>query len=262
MVDFTLSFYSSLLDIIKNNFPEKVIRFDQYFLKEDKPIRFCILRHDVDRDLRAALEMARIENSKNLKATYYFRRLRKKADESIVKSIKQLGHEIGYHYESLAEHKGDKKKALEDFKNNLVFFNNISKISTISMHGSPMSFYNNIDLWKDIDKQHFFKKFGLLGEIYMDIDYSDIAYITDTGRKWNSQNSNLRDRVKSNVIVKLKNGLDLLDYLNNKQNDKIILQIHPERWTDNQIKWFFILIKDFLSNQIKKVLRVINEIPG
>jgi hypothetical protein len=65
-----------------------------------------ILRHDVDTQLEIAVEMAKIEFTKKVKATYFFR-MHSHAynflclkDLYKIKSIKDLGHEIGLHYES------------------------------------------------------------------------------------------------------------------------------------------------------------------
>ena len=60
--------FSLFVDTITNYIIIFCYNMDMKDFLEEKPIKFCILRHDVDRDLSAALDMARIENSKNLKA--------------------------------------------------------------------------------------------------------------------------------------------------------------------------------------------------
>ena len=44
------------------------------------------------------------------------------------------------------------------------------------MHGSPLSKWNDLDLWDNYD----FKKYGILGEAFMSIDYDNVDYFTDT----------------------------------------------------------------------------------
>ena len=88
------------------------------FLK--KPIsRSIILRHDVDLLPKNSLEFARIQHRRGVKGVYYFRAVKESWDESIIKEIHELGHEIGYHYENLTVCKGNYEDAINDFKNNL-----------------------------------------------------------------------------------------------------------------------------------------------
>ena len=58
-----------------------------------------ILRHDVDRRPLNALTTAKLENELGIRGTYYFRIVPESFDETIIKQIAELGHEIGYHYE-------------------------------------------------------------------------------------------------------------------------------------------------------------------
>ena len=39
------------------------------------------------------------------------------------------------------------------------------------------------------------RDFNLLGDIYLDINYKDIAYISDTGRNWNTNKYNIRENI-------------------------------------------------------------------
>ncbi|MHA1468780.1 MAG: hypothetical protein ACTSP6_11990, partial [Promethearchaeota archaeon] len=98
------------------------------------------------------------------------------------------------------------------------------------------------------------KKYNLIGEIYLDIDYSDIAYINDTGRNWNSTKSNLRDKVNSKIKTDFSSSQRLLNYLNNEPHPKLIFQIHPERWSDNYLEYIVQFLKDKSINFVKCLL--------
>src|SRR5690606_27946736 len=136
------------------------------------------------------------------RSTYYFRAKPNVFKPDIIRTILRYGHEIGYHYENLSDTNGDIKRALEDFEKNLLRFREITPITTISMHGRPLKPYDNRDLWRDPSRHALLKEqFGILGEIYLDIDYSDIAYISDTGRNWTADVANVRDKVHSNLNV-------------------------------------------------------------
>jgi hypothetical protein len=45
------------------------------------------------------------------------------------------------------------------------------------MHGSPLSRINNLDLWQT----HDYRDLGIAGEPYLDVDFTQVFYLTDTG---------------------------------------------------------------------------------
>jgi hypothetical protein len=59
-----------------------------------------IMRHDVDQYPAAALRMAAIEARLGIRSTWYFRW--RTAHPDVVSSIREEGHEVGLHYESLS----------------------------------------------------------------------------------------------------------------------------------------------------------------
>ena len=67
--------------------------------------RCCILRHDVDFSLERALELATLENQIGVKSTYFvllssdFYNIASLKNTRIIKKIKELGHDIGLHYD-------------------------------------------------------------------------------------------------------------------------------------------------------------------
>jgi hypothetical protein len=222
---------------------------------DKKPASFCIIRHDIDRRPKKALDFAEMESQLGIKASYYFRTKPHTFIPGIIKQISDMGHEIGYHYECLSDMKGDIKKAITDFRDNLEKFRKISKIKTIAMHGAPFSHFDNRDLWKNSNRKKQLKeKFEILGEVYLDIDYTDIAYITDTGRNWHSSSSNIRDKVNSSILCNFNDGDELYNNLINARYPKLIFQTHPERWSSNFPEFFSILLKDKAINAVKRFL--------
>jgi hypothetical protein len=251
MKDFTLDAYRNYLAAIQKSYPQ-ILRFDEYFRSDPKPDTFCLLRHDVDRKPKNALEMARLEHSLDITATYCFRTKKQVFKPDIISAVSSMGHEIAYHYECLSDTKGNMEEAIEDFENNLSKLRKLAPITTISMHGRPFSRYDNKDIWKDeMNHRRLIEHSKILGEIYLDIDYSDIAYINDTGRNWRSREANRRDHVDSNVMLDFNNGRSLLDYLSNRPHPKLVFQIHPERWSEQNIEYYLQYSKDKVINLLK-----------
>ena len=251
MLNFSLKEYSVLLSSIKNNYTN-IITFENFFLKKNKT--FLIIRHDVDRKPNNALNMAILENKFGIKSTYYFRY--KTFYPKIIKQIKKLGHEIGYHYECLSDANGNIDNAIKLFEKNLIKFKKTTNIKTISMHGRPFNKWDNRLIWKNTkNHQLLTKKFNILGEIYLDIDYKNIAYINDTGRNFSTSKFNKRDSVNSNIITDIKNINELINIINIHRYNKIIISIHPERWTNNPIEWVIQYLKDNLINYFKLIIK-------
>ena len=253
MRDFTLKAYKVYLKLLAKKY-SNIITFDQYFSAITPPNTFCILRHDVDRNPENALKMARIEHDMGICSTYYFRTKRHVFKSGIIRKIKRLGHEIGYHYESWADYKGDPEKSLFDFEQNLKRLRCHVPVNTIAMHGRPLTGFDNRDLWKNEHRENLLNKhFNIKGEVYLHIDYSNIAYISDTGRNWTCTDSNIQDRVVSNISMHLSDKESLLKYLRNP-HPKMILLTHPERWCNNLGEYFIQTLKDYLINLLKSML--------
>jgi hypothetical protein len=222
--------------------------FQQYTkLLTHKPISF---RHDVDRKPDKSLKMAQLESEHGVKATYYFRMKPESYNEDIIKEIIKLGHEIGYHYESLCDSKGDYVLGLEDFKQNLAKLRKLYPVKKIAMHGRPTSPYDSRDLWIKYD----YREFGIEYEPYFDTDYNEVLYITDAGRAWGDDSINRRDRVSTKYDFDLT-SLDkiLLSLDKNELPKKIIMNIHPEHWADNSFEWWTIYSTRKVRNLIKKI---------
>lgn len=218
----------------------------------EAPQEGALIRHDVDRRPQNALDMAKAEATLGVFTTYYFRVVGSANNPEIMRAIAELGHEVGYHYEDLALAKGDHERAKSLFAEHLKALRGIVPISTVAMHGSPLSPHNNLDIWKLVSLDDF----GLLGEAFITVDYSNSYYFTDTGRAWDSIKTNLRDRPAAALPALLsKSGTDgLLDFINWTEIKKIAFSVHPERWDKSMQGWCFQYAKDFAFNSAKRLI--------
>lgn len=254
-MDFTLKKYNELLTAL-NNKGFVTLTFAEY-MQGARPERFVILRHDVDKKPKNSLATARIEASSWMKASYYFRAVPESWDPLIIKQISALGHEVGYHYESLATCNGDATAALLDFETNLNSLRLLTPVTTICMHGSPRSPWDNRDIWKIKS----YRDYGILGEPYFDIDFADVFYITDTGRRWDGFKVSMRDKIpvhqdrwcKENLVFHSTD--DILNALNDgRMPSHIMMTTHPQRWNDGIIPWTKELFMQKTKNLVKKIL--------
>ncbi|MCK9230906.1 MAG: hypothetical protein M0Q23_09510 [Syntrophales bacterium] len=246
--DFTLSLYDYLLGTLKP---------DQYTFRTFKDFlatpdtKTIILRHDVDRLPDNALRMAEMEHFLGIQATYYFRVVPESWSEDVMRRIAAMGHELGYHYEDLAIAKGDYEMAIGHFERQLERFRAIYPVKTVCMHGSPLSRYDNRDLWKRYD----YRDYGIIGEPYFDVNYKKIFYLTDTGRRWNNESSSIRDRVDSGFDIPVKSTFHLMELAREgKLPDRIMINVHPQRWHNRPWPWVKELVWQTVKNLVKRSL--------
>ncbi len=250
MADFTQTKYRLICQsLIDASIPS--IRICDYLKSSRPPCRFAILRHDIDRKPINALKFAQIEHSLGLRATYYFRYTPFVFVPHIIREIGMLGHEIGYHYETLSEACGDFDQAVELFRHHLAAFRKFCTISTISMHGRPASKWDNRALWKHVP----FTQFGILGEAYLSLNYDEIAYYSDTGRNWDPQAPNLRDHVSGLCPPRAVTSDDLIKILNRSPNQSI-LPLDPSQPLVSQFSGVVgSFCSDLLINSAKQMIR-------
>lgn len=244
MRDFTIKTYHKLLvGLIDRGYAFQT--FHDFLTAPAKKV--IVIRHDVDSRKKNSLHFAHIENAYNIPTTYYFRILKKSFDPVIISLIKDLGHEIGYHYEDLTLAKGNTEIGIQLFQNHLEELRKYYPIKTICMHGSPLSKYDNRNLWKEYD----YKQYDIIGEPYFDVDFNEVLYLTDTGRSWDNESISIRDKVESTYSLHFKSTQDIISQIGNLP-DKVMLNFHPQRWDDAYLPWLRELVLQNAKNIVKK----------
>jgi len=84
-----------------------------------------------------------------------------------------------------------------------------------------------------------------------------IFYITDTGRKWNNADTGIRGRVDSGFDIPIKNTAHLIELIKKSVlPKKVMINVHPQRWTDDWGAWGKELVWQNVKNVVKRVLSV------
>ena len=283
MKDFTLHTYRRLLETLLEQ-GYRFITFEQYCtykgetvnngenrLESDRltpsPVnritdKFILLRHDVDLKAANSLATALIEHELGVRASYYFRVVPQSNQPDIIRAIAELGHEIGYHYEDMSIMQGDVDKAYTHFQEQLAYFRQFYPVQTICMHGAPTSKWDGKDLWKHYN----YRDLGIIGEPYFDIDFSQMFYLTDTGRCWDGYKVSVRDKIPVYQDEWNAQGLvyhSTQDIIRAAKQDKlpqrIMITTHPQRWINSPVAWLKELLVQSLKNIIKRLLFVREE---
>jgi hypothetical protein len=103
----SLASYGSLLAGLRDA-GYRFIPFHRDLWEHENPspdMKLCLLRHDIDTDLGAALSMARVENDLNVAATYFVMtrsplyNLFSRCNHQHVREILAQGHHLGLHFD-------------------------------------------------------------------------------------------------------------------------------------------------------------------
>jgi len=155
--------------------------------------------------------------------------------------------------------------AIDDFRLNLEKLRKLYPVKTVCMHGSPLSKWDNRDLWKKYD----YRDYGIIAEPYFDVDFDEVLYLTDTGRRWDGDAFNIRDKVETlergNVKtlkrekefgdLKFRHTWDIIEAAERGLlPDKIMLNTHPQRWDDRFGPWVQELVWQNVKNVVKRIV--------
>ncbi len=250
---FLLSDYRKLLESLTMIRSKDIITITEAKRRYDQQgclNRVIILRHDVDRKVSNALEIAKLESEYGIRSTFYFRCDTKGTfPEAYISQIASLGHEVGYHYECLSECSGNYTDALRMFRKNLGTFRGIATCNSVSMHGAPLSKFNNQDLLTDVDLNNF----NLDAEAILSFQALPVIYYTDTGGKWKNS-ANLRDYACNSIPPELyPDEVGVWSYLALKE-EPIFISTHPERWESQKLGYLVEEGKDTAINLVKIML--------
>lgn len=249
-MDFTLDSYGAILDAaLRASIPIHPV-IDWHELPKAQR-RGIMLRHDVDRRPGNALEMARLEAAKGVRSTYYFRIVRSAFHPDVIRSIAELGHEIGYHYEDWWLGRRDPSRAIESFERNLERVRQLAPVRSIAMHGSPLARESNLTIWKHAD----FRKYDVV-DVSLSFDYSGCVFFTDSGRTFGASGANMRDYLPgARAESSIETSRQLADYLSGSPADRIQIAVHPERWNPPGWRWQRQRAIDAGANTAKRIIR-------
>ncbi len=104
-------------------------------------------------------------------------------------------------------------------------------------------------LWE----KYSYRDYGIIGEPYFDVNFNEVLYLTDTGRRWNSSSFSIRDKVESSFDYNFKSTYDIINNIDSLP-DKVMFNIHPQRWHDHAALWVTELVWQNVKNVGKYIL--------
>jgi hypothetical protein len=234
---FHLEDYRALVDSIYNS-THQTVTVSEAFDSPSSP--FVVLRHDVDRNVQRAIDMAHIEHEVGVESTFYFRN--RTWNPETVTEIASMGHEIGYHYETLGDNKGEMAAAIEQFENELNSYRRVVNIDTICPHGRPLSPHRSQDILPEIE----LSEYDIKGDAYDLLDKYDLIYASDTNRSWNTH---------SESFGPINTTSDLKRFFEASTGENVYILAHPGRWARTRKEMYYRAVWDGAANSVKWVVK-------
>ncbi len=239
---------------------KKCIRVDQV-LEQSSNSEWIVVKHDVETNVKKAVQLAEIEYNHGIQATYYVQADLLKDNVEQLKKIQSMGHEVTYHYDVLDANNGNFKVATEEFSKTVESFSSYGfEVKTVCPHGNPVivrdGWSSNKDFFRD---ESVAKKFPNILDMVIQLPdklNDNYIYISDAGYEW-KQIVNIKDNDVTN-----QGDIDLGDYKNLlytiNHEERVILSTHPHRWEQSKFRFLFNI---YFFKILRFVARKISSIP-
>jgi len=175
---------------------------------------------------------------------------------AVLETLEALGHEVGYHYEDLDRAGGDVQDARRSFGRELERLRRHATVDTVCMHGNPLTPHDNRDMWDDPSE---LEPYGIDGEAYLSMDFTDVTYFSDTGRTWADGDLKIKDHTmgEGDKQVSASSTAELETLLRTHSVDRACLLTHPNRWADSTPEYVAEATKDAITNVGKRGLTLL-----
>ncbi len=190
-MEFTYAAYRDLITLLRN----EGYRFCGYFDHEGNDKR-VILRHDIDYSVEQAVKLAKVEQEMGVKSTYFvllrtdFYNPASKRTLDLLRQIRDMGHEVGLHFDEVAYRDCDPAELGEWIRVEAALLSEIcqSPVRCFSMHRP-----NQLTLEKDLQVK------GLVNSYGQEF-FRDFKYLSDSRRNWREP---VLDIIRSGAYDKL-----------------------------------------------------------
>lgn len=204
------------------------VSFEEFSKDDLNSNQLCLLRHDCDNDLPAALRMARLENKMGVSSTYFLTfhaemyNLQSVSNIKLAREIVSLGHHIGLHFDH-GFYAGVENDDVADF----VEYERSHLESLLDVSVGVMSFHQPSE-----DVLHQKINVRMMNTYSID-DMRGAYYISDSNMAW-------RERTP-------------VDIFTSGEHEHVHLLIHPEWWAeDNDVvsaRWASMFEDNFMAQQ-------------
>ena len=197
--------------------------------------QFVVIKHDVECAPQRALEMSHIEHAFGIKATYYVHShfLRDSGSVAMFREIRNLGHEIGYHFDVLDSTDGDTTRAVLAFTEALSrFAENGFNVRTVCPHGNPLKSRTGYSSNKEFFlNQEVRRTFPDIVDVYVtfpDMLKKDYLYVSDARYSYMYRDAKSTKTDSSEHYIPLDSQHEIARLL--QDGNSLIVSVHSHRY--------------------------------
>ncbi len=159
---------------------------DYFALSAPPAPPFAILRLDVDYREPNAVRLAEIAAQQGVHGSFYFRWQGKTFPLDKMHAVQALGHEVGYHFETLDLCAGNWMCARQTFLAHIAQLRAAGiHVQTVAAHGSSpraTTYRNNRDLLRHAPE--LLRQAHLRGDAMQHMDFARVWYVSDATWRW------------------------------------------------------------------------------
>ena len=224
---------------------------------------FLVLKHDIENSVPRAYRLAEIEHKFGHRGSYYAHAnlLDDPKNVELLKKMKEMGHEISYHYDVMDSSHGDMELAKQEFEKNRKRFEELGfHITTVCQHGNPVieriGYTSNRDFFRNKSVQELYPSIADIMVNYKEMYHVDYTYYSDAGRRFNL----IYDPINNDLINSDDKNIpyETLSELLSALDSRAIISTHPHRWTESA---FVYIVKEKLFKIIKVVAKLMMRVP-
>jgi hypothetical protein len=235
---------------------------------------FVILRADVDYRETRALRLAQIAARCQVRGSFYFRHRVQNGDSALAKRIRRdvlrqapafnveimqsvanLGHEVGYHFETLDTCRGDFDAAEDLFLTNLAHLRAAGvAIRTVAAHGGrpfAPTYRHNFDIFSHAPD--LFQRARLLGETTISVDFARVVYVSDARWRWRRYDAYQPGATgKPTSLRAITDALPSLDA-------GLCINFHPHQWFASPALMLYLRARNRLGRRVFRLSERLEE---
>lgn len=226
---------------------------------------YLVLKHDVETDVKKAYEFAKLEKEYGHRGSYYVQAylLNDEENVALLALMRDMGHEISYHYDVMDSNKGDIDKAMHEFESNKQLFEkNGFELCTVCQHGNPIvervGYTSNRDFFRNEKVRETYSPICDIMVNYKEQYHTEYQYVSDAGRQFKL----IYDPINNDVVnsdnknIPFSNLNELIAGLS--QDGGNIISVHPHRWTRSAITY---IVKTTIFKVVKAFAKALIKIP-
>ncbi|MBQ6830827.1 MAG: hypothetical protein IJO59_06880 [Clostridia bacterium] len=226
---------------------------------------YVVLKHDVETAVKHAFDIAKIEHEYGHRGSYYVQAylLNNSQNVALLQQMRDMGHEISYHYDVLDACKGDLDAAIDEFDKSKARFEECGfPLVTVCQHGNPVvervGYTSNRDFFRS---ERVRERYPTVADVMVNFQEqrgTTYRYFSDAGRQF----KHIYDPLNNDVVDSADRDVVYADlealFGSLEQGGRYIISIHPHRWTRSA--WLY-RMKNAAFHMIRAVAKLLIKIP-